>query len=138
MFSCYHTATESSFSFFTFCIIFQSCSHSFQYIFVWQGLWSREINLNEELVQQGIAVTQCNVSSQTNAYQNLTQKLLKLEIKANQKGHGIWSDAQSESKWERLKILLLSVPKKFIRYVHHLFLLSTEDCRPYGGMKLLV
>ena len=47
--------------------------------------------MNEELVQQGVAVT-CHLSTLANSelYTKLQKRLLKAELKAERKGVGIW------------------------------------------------
>jgi len=49
--------------------------------------------LNEKLVQQGHAVVQCNINTSPlpEGYQHLMENLLKVELKADKKGVGMWT-----------------------------------------------
>ena len=49
--------------------------------------------MNEDLVQRGLAITQCNISSSPNMllYHELMERLLKVELQADKKGKGIWA-----------------------------------------------
>lgn len=53
--------------------------------------WFLSSCVNEELVQQGVAVT-CHLSTLTNSepYTKLQKRLLKAELKAERKGVGMW------------------------------------------------
>lgn len=53
--------------------------------------WFSSASVNEEMVQQGVAVT-CHVTTLTNnaLYHKLQRRLLKAELHAEKKGVGIW------------------------------------------------
>jgi len=54
--------------------------------------WFSSASVNEEMVQQGVAVT-CHVSTLSNnpLYHKLQRRLLKAELHAEKKGVGIWT-----------------------------------------------
>ncbi|XP_066912156.1 protein C3orf33 homolog isoform X4 [Clytia hemisphaerica] len=73
-------------------------------LFYKRGWLSKEMNVNEDLVGRGLAITRCNIPSPLNVflYQELMERLLKVELQADKKGIGIWRREREETFIKRL------------------------------------